>query len=326
MANWLFICCGMVFTIVIVGAITRLADAGLSMVEWRPLMGILPPLNEQEWTRIFDLYKQSPEFQKKHFWMQISDFKAIFFWEWFHRLLGRLIGLVYALPLIWFWITNQIPKGYKSKLLAMLILGGLQGLMGWYMVKSGLVDQRDVSHYRLAAHLSLAFLIFALLLWLGLSLNNQKRTPHPALYAHSWIVLGLFILTVFWGAYTAGLDAGLIYNETFPKMGDRFLPKDIWRYEPFWINFFETHSGVQFTHRWLAIATTIMTLGLCVRATLKKQGGTIINALAIMIILQAGLGIATLFSKVSPPIAVLHQAGAVAVLTVLMINLYRLRP
>ncbi len=325
-AYWLFACCGLVYIMIIVGAITRLTDSGLSMVEWRPLMGTLPPLSEEEWSRVFNLYKQSPEYQKQNFWMNIHDFKNIFFWEWFHRFLGRMIGLAYALPLLFFWVKKMIPPGYKLKLLAGLLLGGLQGLMGWYMVKSGLTDMPDVSHYRLAAHLSLAFLIVAVLLWLGLSLRPTNKRPNSALYTHGIIVLGAYILTMFWGAYTAGLDAGLVYNEHFPKMSEHWLPGDINQYTPFWINLFETHGGVQFTHRWLAIGTAIITLSFWLRAVLMKNNFPAINALAIVIIAQVGLGIATLFSKVHLPIAVMHQAGAVLILMLLIISLKKLKP
>ena len=324
-AYWLFACCGLVYAMIIVGAITRLTDSGLSMVEWRPLMGALPPMSDGEWTRVFELYKQSPEYMKQNFWMELSDFKTIFFWEWFHRLLGRTIGLVFALPLLFFWVRRIIPQGYNLKLLGVFILGGLQGLMGWYMVKSGLIDQPDVSHYRLAAHLSLAFLIMAVLVWLGLSLKPLERRSDKTLFAHGILTLAVFIMTMFWGAYTAGLDAGLIYNETFPKMGGTWLPDDIYQYEPFWINFFETHGGVQFTHRWLAMGTALMVLGFWGHAALRKNMFPALHMLAAMIFVQFGLGMATLFSKVAIPLAALHQAGAVMVLILLVTCLRQLK-
>lgn len=325
-AYWLFTCCGLVYAMMIVGAITRLTDSGLSMVEWRPLMGALPPLNEEEWTRVFTLYKQSPEYLKQNFWMELHDFKIIFFWEWFHRLLGRLIGIVFALPLAFFWIKKMIPQGYKLKLLGVLILGGLQGLMGWYMVKSGLVDQPDVSHYRLAAHLSLAFLIMGVLVWLGLSLKPLKSHSNKPLFTHALITLGLLTLTIFWGAYTAGLDAGLIYNETFPKMGSAWLPDDAHQYEPFWINLFETHGGVQFTHRWLATITALTVLGFWAHGMIRKNTFAAMNILAVIIIAQFGLGLATLFSHVALPLATLHQGGAILVLIFLVTCLKQLKP
>lgn len=324
-AYWLFACCGLVYTMIIVGAITRLTDSGLSMVEWRPLIGALPPLNDAEWLRVFELYKQSPEYAKQNFWMELSDFKAIFFWEWFHRLLGRLIGLAFALPLAYFWIRKMIPQGYKLKLCGVLVLGGLQGLMGWYMVKSGLVEMPDVSHYRLAAHLSLAFVIMAVLVWLGLSMKPLKNHYNPALKTHTIIALGLFTVTVFWGAYTAGLDAGLIYNDNFPKMGNAWLPDDINKYDPFWINLFETHGGVQFAHRWLAIFTTLMIVSLWAHARAKQNTFPAINLLATVILIQFTLGVTTLLSHVALPIAAMHQAGAVLVLILLTTCLKQLK-
>jgi cytochrome c oxidase assembly protein subunit 15 len=312
---------------VIVGAITRLTESGLSMVEWRPLIGFMPPLNEAEWTRVFDLYKQTPEFQKVNFWMGIEDFKKIFFWEWFHRVLGRLIGLAYGLPLLWFWLRGTIPQGFKPRLIGFLILGGLQGCMGWYMVKSGLVDEPSVSHYRLAAHLGLAFLIFSLLLKTALDLMPQKQTspaPSPALKKHAWIALFFLILTIFWGAYTAGLDAGLIYNDTFPKMGETWLPYEMNLYQPYFVNFFENHAGVQFIHRWLAMLTTVVIVSFSVHAHIRKQAAWQTHALAGCVIVQLILGIATLMSQVDLTLAVLHQANALILLGLLVVNLQRL--
>ncbi|MGH1399032.1 MAG: COX15/CtaA family protein [Alphaproteobacteria bacterium] len=321
---WLFACCALVFTIVIVGAITRLTNSGLSMVEWRPLLGTLPPMNDAEWARVFDLYKSSPEFEKKHFWMDLPDFKAIFFWEWFHRLLGRTIGLAFALPLLVFWVKGMIPKGYGLKFIAMLALGGLQGLMGWYMVKSGLSDDPYVSHYRLAAHLGLAFLIFSLLLWLALSLRGKPSRPSAPLYKHTIAALGILILTIFWGAYTAGLDAGLIYNE-YPLMGGQFLPPTLAQYSPLWVNFFETPEGVQFTHRWLAALTLIAVISLHVRAMREGYKDWQNFALAGMVCTQFALGIATLLSSVHLHTAVAHQGGALILLGLLVINLKRFK-
>ena len=323
---WLFACAGLVFAMVLVGAVTRLTDSGLSITEWKPFSGAIPPLNEQEWQRVFGLYKESPEFTKQNFWMTLADFKIIFFWEWFHRFLGRIIGLAFAVPLLIFWIRKKIPQGYHLKFLGLLLLGGLQGVMGWVMVQSGLIDRPDVSHYRLAAHLVLALLIFAALVWQGLNLNPLKRRSHSALYTHGWLALGAYMLTVFWGAYTAGLDAGLIYNESFPKMGNQWLPPGLWSYQPWWINFFENPIGVQFIHRWLAMLTVVSILSFWLHALHKRHSFPVLHALALMILLQMGLGIATLFSSVALPLAVLHQAGAVTVLLLLITSLHQLRP
>lgn len=322
LALWLFSACALVFLMVIVGAITRLTNSGLSIVEWKPLMGVFPPMSDAEWNRVFGLYQNSPEFQKKHFWMEMDDFKAIFFWEWFHRFLGRMIGLAYALPFLFFLMRGMIPAGYKLKLFGIFLLGGLQGAMGWYMVKSGLVDEPYVSHYRLAAHLGLAFLIFSLMFALGLKFIGAKKSHSPALLTHSWITLGFLIVTIFWGAYVAGLDAGLIYNDTFPLMGGGFFPPDMWHFSPWWSNFFENHESVQFTHRWLAMLTVAMVLGLWAHAKKRGEDSPVFHALAVMALVQMGLGIATLLSAVALPLAVLHQAGALTLLMLLIWSIY----
>lgn len=320
--TWLLSCCALVFCMVIVGAITRLSESGLSMVEWRPLIGFIPPLNDAEWQRVFDLYKQTPEFIQKNFWMGMADFQKIFFWEWAHRVLGRVIGLAYGLPLLWFWIRKEIPKGYGWPLLGMLCLGAAQGYMGWYMVKSGLVDNPAVSHYRLAAHLGLAFLIFACLLRTALSLGAfdlHKPTSTP-LMRHLYVLLFIYSLTVFWGAYTAGLDAGLIYNDTFPHMGDSLIPYDFHLYQPWFVNLFENHSGVQFAHRWLAISTIIAGLSYSYR---HWKLGTLNPAslgLGAIITAQFILGLVTLFTQVNLIVATLHQGTALLVLAIIIIN------
>lgn len=324
---WLCACCALVFLMVIVGAITRLTESGLSIVEWKPLIGAIPPLSEKEWNRVFDLYKQSPEYMKKNFWMELSDFKYIFFWEWFHRFLGRFIGLAYALPLLWFWVTKKIPQGYGLKLLGILLLGGLQGGVGWYMVKSGLVNNPAVSHYRLALHLLLAFVIFAAMLWLALSLRETERSKSDRLlFYHAKIVLLFVTTTVLWGAFTAGLDAGLIYNDSFPKMGGRWIPREITDSASHWRAITETHGGVQFAHRWLAITTVVMILLLWLHAVLRKKTFAVLNILAAFALLQAGLGILTLFTYVWIPAAVMHQAGALTLFALTIGSIHTLRP
>ena len=323
-ALWLFVCAATVFCMVVVGAITRLTDSGLSMVEWRPIMGAFPPMSVAECDRVFSLYKSSPEFQKEHFWMTKDDFKFIFFWEWFHRVLGRLIGILYFMPLVWFWVRNKIPTGYKPKLILLFVLGGCQGLMGWYMVQSGLVDVPAVSHYRLAAHLSLAFLIFVGLLWTGLSLLNWPRDINQycsKLHIHSVVAVLVLSITIVWGAFTAGLDAGLIYNDSFPKMGEHWIPEDFYIYDTVWMNAINTHSGVQMIHRWLAILTVCILLSLWLHGYIKGIKHPALNGLACMTVLQFALGIATLMSHVSLPIATLHQAGALIMLAFLTLCL-----
>ncbi len=257
-ALWLLFCCGMVFAMAVIGAITRLTESGLSMVEWKPLIGMLPPLSEAEWNRVFGLYQATPEYRYINAGMSLDEFKHIFFWEWFHRLWGQLIGFAFLLPFLWFWATKRIPKGLMPKLLGLFLLGGLQGGIGWFMVVSGLVDRPSVSHYRLALHLGVAFTIFGLMLWVALGLLDPKPESGrsgaaPALRRHAGLALGLVAVTVAWGAFVAGLDAGMIYN-TWPLMGGHLVPEDMWFLDPAALNFVENHAGVQFTHRWLAIA------------------------------------------------------------------------
>ncbi len=329
LSYWLLFCCGAVFCMIIIGAVTRLSGSGLSMVEWRPMMGILPPLNQAEWLRVFELYKQTPEFIHKNYWMNVEDFKYIFFWEWFHRLFGRLIGMIYTLPFLFFLVRGWIPQGYKLKLFALLLLGGGQGLMGWYMVKSGLIDEPAVSHYRLAAHLGLAFLIYGLMFWLSMTFRKTARgvLPNPSkpLFTHGLGVLIILIITILWGAFVAGLDAGLVYNDGYPKMGDTWIPEEVWFYKPVWLNFIENHAGVQFIHRWLAKLTVLAIFSLTAHALIKQRKEFIFPLLALLVCGQLALGIATLFSHVELNLAVLHQAGAVILLSATLIALHTVK-
>ncbi len=310
----------------VVGAITRLTESGLSITEWKPITGAIPPLTQSDWQSEFDLYKQTPEFQKQHFWMGLQDFKKIYFWEWAHRLLGRVIGLAYALPLLFFWVRGWIPAGYKLKLAGVFILGGAQGFMGWYMVQSGLVDRTDVSHFRLAAHLSLAFVIYGAMLWLALSIREKSaQNPDRSLYLHGWAVMVFVAFTIIWGAFTAGLDAGMIYNETFPHMGPTMIPPELWMGHSVWENIIQNPPSIQFVHRWLAIATVLMIIGFWARARSRGITFPALHGLAAMAFIQAGLGIATLFSGVWIPLAALHQAGAMVLLGFMIACLHRLR-
>ncbi|MAZ75852.1 MAG: heme A synthase [Micavibrio sp.] len=313
LSNWLFITAFMVFSMAIIGAITRLTESGLSMVEWRPLIGSLPPLSQEEWQRVFDLYQATPEYQKKNIGMNIEEFKNIFFWEWFHRLWGRLIGLVYALPFFFFLITNKILEGFKIKLFIGLLLGASQGIMGWYMVKSGLVDRPSVSHFRLAAHLGLAAIIFIYILWLALDFRGNKAMNGTFCQKrHGWIALILVFITLIWGAFVAGLDAGLVYN-TWPMMGSQWIPSELTSF----MSILTEPVSVQFTHRWIAIVTAIFVFSFAYRV--KSFG------LAGMMFLQIGLGIATLLSMVTIPLAALHQAGAFILIGLIVYQLHRLR-
>lgn len=320
-ANWLLICAAMVFLMAVIGAVTRLTESGLSITTWKPVAGALPPLNHDAWLDEFALYQQSPEFQKKNSTMTLDEFKKIFFWEWLHRLWGRLIGVVFALPLLWLWASGRIASGYGCKFLALLGLGALQGAVGWWMVKSGLVDNPAVSHYRLATHLGLAVFIYACMIWMALTLlrRDGALVMRPlattrALRFHGKLALLLVSIAMLWGAFVAGLDAGLIYNE-WPMMGGHFVPSDMWAKSPAWLNIFENHAAVQFAHRWLGFTAFVFTLWFAWRMQAP--------ILATLIVLQLVLGILTLISGVSIPLAALHQAGALATLAALIFQLHR---
>ncbi|MFM7786497.1 MAG: COX15/CtaA family protein, partial [Gammaproteobacteria bacterium] len=248
--TWLSLVIAMVFAMVVVGGVTRLTGSGLSMVVWEPVMGIVPPIGEAEWQAVFEAYKQTPEYRLKNVGMDLAGFQAIFFWEYAHRVLGRLIGLVYALPFAWFLFRGAFARPLAWKLGAGLALGGMQGLMGWLMVKSGLVDQPRVSHFRLAAHLGLAFLIIAWLGWILFSLRpaplaRRKEGLPRRLLA---LVAGLTVLQILYGAFVAGLRAGWGYN-SFPKMGDRWIADAVMALDPWWSNLLYDHASVQFLHR-----------------------------------------------------------------------------
>lgn len=308
---WLYFCAFMVFAMAIIGAITRLTESGLSIVEWRPLIGALPPLNETEWNRVYELYKQSPEFEHKHYWMNLHDFKQIFFWEWFHRLWGRAIGLAFALPLLYFWLRKRIPQGWGLKLLGLFLLGGAQGVMGWIMVKSGLVDRPSVSHFRLAAHLSLAAIIFCALIL------SARVISKPAETRYKFDGLGLAALacvfvTLIWGAFVAGLDAGLVYNH-FPKMTpEHWLPPENV------IDPLNNHGWVQFTHRVLALLCLVV---VGAYAHVRKA-----HYVGAALLIQIGLGISTLLTNVFIPLAAMHQGGAFILLATLVFALTRPYP
>ena len=332
---WLLVCAAMVFAIVIIGGITRLTHSGLSMVEWRPLIGILPPLNEAEWQRVFGLYQLSPEYIQVNHGMTIEAFKGIFWWEWFHRLFAQAIGFVFLLPFLFFWLTKRIRKELMPNLIGLFLLGGMQGVVGWLMVASGLVDRPAVSHYRLAAHLSTAMLIFSFLLWQALTLLRPLAYSAAVAGRKAWtlrlhlvLALLLALTTLVWGALVAGLHAGLIYN-TFPLMNGEFIASDAWFFDPKWINVFENATAVQFCHRWLAIGTGFVVLLYGWRvASLELLSPTTRRlgfALGAWVLVQISLGITTLLLSVPIATAVIHQAGAFVLLTLILWALHDLR-
>jgi heme a synthase len=320
-ALWLFTCCALVFAMVVVGGVTRLTHSGLSIVEWQPIIGTLPPLNDSQWQEIFAKYRLTPEFHQVNSKMGLAEFKGIYWWEYFHRLLGRAIGVVFLVPMLWFAARRSIPPGYTSKLAGIFVLGGLQGAMGWYMVKSGLVDDPRVSQFRLTAHLGIAFAIFAAMLWAGLSLAYPQRAaltarPQRAVRAWAFAVAALVFVMALSGGFVAGIRAGLAYN-TFPLMNGDIVPPEILMLEPWWKNFFWNMATVQFDHRLLAwlLAILVPTLWWKMRAAQgvplrARTGGHVLLAL---LTLQIALGIATLLLVVPVPLAAAHQGGAVLV-------------
>lgn len=327
-ALWLLICCAMVFGTLVVGGVTRLTESGLSIVEWQPLLGAIPPLNHDEWLVMFEKYKQIPQFQQSNHDMDLAGFQFIFWWEWAHRQIGRVIGMVFFIPLVWFWVRGMIPRGYKLKLVGFLILGGLQGAMGWYMVKSGLVNDVRVSQYRLTAHLGLAFLIFGLMFWTALGLLRQRAArpdASPELRRFALRVLALVFLMVLSGGLVAGIRAGLAYN-TFPLMNGSFLPPDLLAMEPWWLNFFNNMATVQFDHRLLAYSLLLFVPMLWWRIQREApQARGAANAMLLMLLLQVSLGIVTLLHQVPVALASLHQAGAMVLFAKLLLVNHKLR-
>jgi len=312
---WLFVIAAMVLAMVVVGGITRLTESGLSIARWEPIAGTLPPLGEAQWQAEFAAYKATPQYLRVNSGMNLGEFKNIFFWEYVHRLLGRLIGLVFALPLLWFAWKRAIPRGYGWKLVGILALGGLQGAIGWWMVASGLVDRPEVSHIRLAIHLLTALTIFSASLWVGLDLRalgtDAEARPARMPTAGIW-ALSLLVLQLMFGAYVAGLDAGFAFN-SWPKMGDEWFPTEAPMMTPWLRNLVDNPVMVQFIHRWLAWAVAAGVAALAFEAFRREQnvwGAAVIVAVA----LQISLGIATLVAGVPIPLAATHQGMAVILL------------
>ena len=324
-ANWLLAVAAMVLAMIVVGGITRLTESGLSIVRWEPVGGILPPLGEEQWQAAFDAYRSSPQYQLVNRGMSLEEFRDIYFWEYVHRLLGRLIGFVFALPLLWFWWRRAIPGGQGGKLTGLLALGALQGAVGWWMVASGLVDRPEVSHIRLAVHLLLALAIFGALIWVALDMRRlgadpgarPARAPLVAIWA-----LSLLFLQFLFGAYVAGLEAGYAFN-SWPLMGDEIFPSDTVWLSPIIANFVDNAVVVQFVHRWLAFVVAGVVLALALRAW--REGERRHAAVLILaLVAQIQLGIFTLLSGVALGIAVAHQATAALLLAAVVVAAHRL--
>ena len=327
-AVWLFICCLMVYAMVILGGATRLTGSGLSMVEWDPIFGAIPPLDQQTWDETFALYKESPEYRKINIGMDLDGFKRIYWYEFSHRLLGRTIGTVFLLPFLFFLAKGWVQRPLVPKLTTMFILGGLQGLLGWYMVKSGLIDNPHVSQYRLTAHLGLAVLIYAYMLQVALGLwygNRQLATVSTGVQRATGLLGIAVFITLLSGGFVAGLKAGFAYN-TFPLMDGRWVPEVIFMQEPLWRNFFENIATVQFDHRVLATLVFFSVIALWFAGMRQSLPVTVRNSLHMLLaaaLLQVTLGISTLLLHVPIALAVAHQGGALLLLTTVIYARHR---
>ncbi len=332
-AYWLLTVCLMVFAMIVLGGVTRLTHSGLSMVDWKPLTRWLPPMSQAEWQHLFDLYRQSPEYLKINVFMDLAGFKSIFWLEFLHRLWGRFIGIVFVVPALLFFLLRWVDWRLGRNMMGMFILGGLQGVLGWYMVKSGLVDDPDVSQYRLTAHLGAALLILGYMLWVAMSLLRPERHPTwkgtgrpPWSFAVALVVL--VFVTALSGGFVAGLDAGLTYN-TFPLMDGDLVPDGIYATTPFWLAAFEDVTTVQFDHRILAEITFVLVVLFWWRSRgggLSARAQSTANALALAAAVQVILGITTLLLVVPVSIAALHQAGAVVLYSTALWAAHALRP
>jgi heme a synthase len=317
-ATWLLVCCALVFAMVVVGGVTRLTHSGLSITEWQPIIGTVPPLSDAQWQQAFAKYQLTPEYRQINTAMTLAEFKGIFWWEYLHRLLGRVVGLVFLVPLVWFVAWRRISRALAAKLFGIFALGAAQGALGWYMVQSGLTDDPHVSPFRLSAHLGLAFAIFGAMLWTAMTLRMPQRAAldRPAQRAPrrlAFLLAGLVFVMVLSGGLVAGIRAGFAYN-TFPLMNGHIVPPEIFMLDPLWTNFFWNMATVQFDHRLLALTLVVVTLllwwRLRVTPRLPPRAETGGNALLGMLSLQIALGVATLVYVVPLPLAALHQAGA----------------
>lgn len=324
MGRWLVVWAFMVMLTVVIGGITRLTESGLSITEWAPVSGVLPPLTADAWQEAFRAYQQIPEYQEVNRGMTLSQFKSIYFWEYLHRVWARLVGLAIAAPLALVWIGGWLNAQLKTRLVTLLILTGLQGVLGWFMVSSGLADRTDVSQYRLAAHLGLALVIYVITVWTAADLlardgprEGTGKSVRP-LRQLAGVLAGLTFATAIAGAFVAGLDGGKAYN-SFPLMGGQLVPAGYFSVSPWWRNLFENVAAVQFNHRWIGVATLVTMTVMWYRGRslhLPETTRRWLLALPVIAFAQVALGIATLLLVVPVWLAALHQAGAVVLLTV----------
>jgi cytochrome c oxidase assembly protein subunit 15 len=326
---WLLSVAALIAIMVLVGGATRLTESGLSITEWKPVTGVLPPLNQEQWSQAFEGYKAIPQYRELNAGMSLGEFKSIFWWEWSHRLLGRVIGVVYLLPFLWFMWRGSLKGELKRRLWVIFALGGLQGVVGWWMVASGLSERVEVSQYRLATHLVLALLIYAAIVW-----TLRRLAGHPPavakvrLKATGVILLVLTFVQLYLGALVAGLRAGKIYN-TWPGIDGGFIPSAarLFFEQPWWRNLFDNALTVQFEHRMNAYALFVLAILHAIDAIGARAGAAVVRGalwLVAVIALQATLGILTLLHQAPIDLALTHQAVAIAVLTLAVFQAERL--
>lgn len=315
--GWLYFVLLLLVALVVVGGATRLTDSGLSITQWKPIHGVIPPLSEAEWEEELELYRQIPQYQQINKGMSLEEFKFIFWWEWVHRLLARGVGFVFALPLVFFWATGRIEKGLGPKLVGLLALGGLQGFVGWWMVASGLVERTDVSQYRLAIHLTLACVIFLAIMVVARGLAPHTEPPaDKGTQSFAGLLVLAILMQVFLGGLVAGTDAGLSYN-TWPLMDGAIIPGDLFIQEPWWRNLFENPKTVQFVHRLGAYALFVLALWHMIAARRRLPGTTHARRALVLfhlVLVQAAIGVITLVMVMPLHWALLHQGFALIVL------------
>ena len=326
---WLGAVALLIVAMILVGGATRLTNSGLSITEWQPIMGVIPPLSEADWQKAFAAYRKIPQYTELNQGMSLGEFKTIFWWEWAHRFLGRFIGVAFFVPFAIFWAVGYIPRSFLPRLLGLFVLGALQGVLGWYMVKSGLVDRTDVSQYRLAAHFGVALSILGYTLWLLFGLGDEGATQRtarnsraPAVVAGA--ILALIFLQLLAGALVAGLDAGMGYN-TWPLINGAFVPSGLYEASPWYLNLFENPLTVQFDHRMFGYAVVIASLAQLAWLSLRQSPTPLIGSamtLAALALLQATLGVWTLLLAVPIELGLAHQAGAVAVFAAAVYNFW----
>lgn len=328
--GWLFAICGLIAVMVLVGGLTRLTHSGLSITQWKPVTGVIPPLSDAAWQAEFARYKKIPEYRLINPGMTLAAFKDIYWWEWTHRLIGRLIGVAFFIPFIFFVVRRWVDRSLVPRLAAIFVLGGAQGALGWYMVESGLVNRTDVSQYRLTAHLGFAFLLFALILWhaLDLTVPGRRRGRRDLLGLRNGFcaLLALIFGQILLGALVAGLDAGLVYN-TWPLMEGRVVPDGLFPEHPWWINFFATIKTVQFDHRMIAYLVGCSTIALWLMARarrLPRRVARSVDVLGALVAVQITLGILTLVNVVPLPLAAAHQFGALLVFAACLVVVHAL--